>query len=163
VGEGIDLAVRNGMLKDSSLVARKVATSELGVFGAPGYLQRRGRVRKPADLCERECLRYGGREGVLPWRLSGPEGEATWEVTGPIVCNDMVFLRSAAVAGLGLTLLPLELVAAEVKRGELTRVLPRHAVRGGGTFLVWPSHLHMPAPVRAVRDLLLEELTKLAR
>jgi hypothetical protein len=50
-----------------------------------------------------------------------------------------------------------------VKRGELTRVLPRHGVRGGGTFLVWPSHRHMPAPMRAVRDLLLEELTKLAR
>jgi DNA-binding transcriptional LysR family regulator len=162
VGEGIDLAVRNGMLKDSSLVARKVATSELGIFGAPAYLERRGRVRKPAELRERECLLYGGREGILPWRLSGPDGEATFEVSGPIVCDDMVFLRSAAVAGFGLSLLPLELVGAELKRRELVRVLPQYAMRGGGIFLVWPSHQHMPAPVRAVRDLLLEELTKLS-
>lgn len=163
VGEGIDLAVRNGMLKDSSLVARKVATSELGIFAAPAYLERRGRVRKPADLCDRECLVYGGREGKLAWRLSGPDGEKTVEVAGPVECDDMVFLRSAAVAGLGLALLPVELTTAAVARGELVRVLPRHAVRGGGTFLVWPSQQHMPAPVRAVRDLLLEELAKLSR
>jgi DNA-binding transcriptional LysR family regulator len=162
VGEGIDLAVRNGLLKDSSLVARKVAASELGIFGAPAYLERRGRLRNPADLCERDCLRYGGREGILPWRLSGPAGEETFEVSGPLVCDDMIFLRSAAVAGLGLTLLPLGLAAAEVRRGELTRVLPRYGMRGGGTYLVWPSHQHMPAPVRTVRDLLLEELARLA-
>jgi DNA-binding transcriptional LysR family regulator len=161
VGEGIDLAVRNGFLKDSSLVARKVAKSELGIFGAPAYLERHGRVRKPADLKQRECLVYGGRDGIMPWRLSGPDGETTFDVKGPIVCDDMMFLRSAAVAGLGLSLLPLDVVSAELKRGELTRVLPQYALRGGGVFLVWPSHQHMPATVRAVRDLLLEELSKI--
>lgn len=160
VGEGIDLAIRNGVLKDSSLVARKVRVSELGIFGAPAYLEKRGRVRKPAELRERDCLRYGGREGMLPWRLTGPDGETTVDVTGPIVCDDMMFLRSAAIAGLGLALLPVDITTAEVKRGELTRVLPRHGVRGG-TFVVWPSQQHLPAPVRAVRDLLLEELPKL--
>jgi DNA-binding transcriptional LysR family regulator len=160
VGEGVDLAIRNGLLKDSSLVARKVRTSELGIFGAPAYLERRGRVRKLDDLRERECLRYGGREGMLPWRLSGPDGESTVDVTGPIICDDMIFLRAAALSGLGLALLPVDITTAEVKRGELTRVLPRYGMQGG-TYVVWPSHQHMPATVRAVRDALLEELPKL--
>lgn len=161
VGEGIDLAIRGGVLEDSSLVARKVATSSLGVFGSPAYLKNRGRPRRPADLIRHDCLSYGSREGKLPWRLVGPNGEQTVAVTGPIVCDDMVFLREATLAGLGLSLIPLEIATDEVEAGRLMRVLPRYSFGSGGLYLVWPSQKLVPARVVAVRELLIEELARL--
>jgi DNA-binding transcriptional LysR family regulator len=161
VGDGIDLAIRAGVLQDSSLVARKVAVSELGVFAAPSYLARRGRPRRPADLSRHDCLAYGGREGKLPWRLAGPHGDQTVAVSGPIVCDDMGFLRTAILAGLGLAMLPAEMVVDDVRAGDLVRVLPRHGYGGGGIFVMWPSHKLVPARVVAVRERLIEELTAL--
>jgi DNA-binding transcriptional LysR family regulator len=163
VAEGIDLAVRGGVLPDSSLVARKISTSELGIFASPEYLERRGKPRTPADLFKHDCLCYGGRNGKLPWRLSGPKGEQTVAVSGSIVCDDMLFLRGAAVSGSGLALLPVELTVAAIRTGQLVRVLPRHGYLGGGIYLMWPSQKLVPARVVVVRDFLIEELAVLYR
>lgn len=163
VGEGIDLAIRAGILGDSSLVARKFADSELAVYGSPDYLAAHGRPRRPADLARHVCLSYGGREGKLPWRLSGPRRSETIAVSGPIVCDDMGFLRQATIEGLGLALLPIELAASPVKAGRLVRVLPRHRFSGGGLYLVWPSRKLVSGAAAAVREMLLEELRGLYR
>src|SRR5688572_7869543 len=77
VADGIDLAIRAGALTDSSLMARRVTSSGLGIFASPAYLARRGQPRRPADLIQHDCLSYGGREGKLPWKLTGPRGEQT--------------------------------------------------------------------------------------
>src|SRR5262249_50206700 len=107
VAEGFDLAVRAGMLDDSSLVGRRVADSELAVFGAPSYLARRGRPRTVAALAHHDCIRLRSRiQGLLPWRLAGPDGVEEVEVTGSLVADDFGFLRAAVAAGLGLGLLP---------------------------------------------------------
>jgi DNA-binding transcriptional LysR family regulator len=159
VGEGIDLAIRAGMLEDSSLVIRKLARSELCVFASPAYLERRGRPRRPADILNHACLAYGGREGKLPWRLSGPRGEQTINVSASIVCDDMIFLREAAIAGLGLTLIPIEITADALRSNRLERVLPRHRYPGGGLYMVWPSTKLVPARVAVVREMLIEELS----
>jgi DNA-binding transcriptional LysR family regulator len=162
VGEGIDLAIRGGQLVDSSLVARKVSRSEIGVFAAAEYLARRGRPRRPRDLSSHECLSYGGRSGKLPWRLSGPDGEQTVTVSGPVLCDDMWFLRAACAAGLGVAMLPLEVATVpDGSEPPLVRVLPRYSFSGGGLYVMWPSQKLVPARVTAVREALIEELTKL--
>jgi DNA-binding transcriptional LysR family regulator len=158
--EGIDLAIRGGRLDDSSLVARRIMLSDLGVFAAPSYLSAHGRPRVLADLAHHRCLCYGNRAA---WRLEGPRGEETVDVTGPVVCADMLFLREMAVRGAGLAQLPMgQTTAQDVAAGRLVRVLPRHAFRGGGLYLVWPARTLVPARVVAVRELLTEELTRLA-
>lgn len=159
--EGIDLALRGGRLEDSALVARRIVSSELGIHAAPDYLRRRGRPRALADLPRHDCLTYGGRRGKFPWRLTGPRGEETVSVSGPVVCDDMLFLREMALQGVGLALLPVQSVAADVKAGRLVRVLPRYAITGGGLYLVWPSRTLIPPRVVAVRELLAEELGRL--
>jgi DNA-binding transcriptional LysR family regulator len=161
VAEGMDLAIRAGALVDSSLVARKVSGSELGIFASPEYLRRRGAPRRPSDLVQHDCLTYGGREGKLPWRLSGPRGHQTIVVSGPVICNDMVFLREAVLTGIGLGLVPVEIVMNEVKAGRLVRVLPKYGYPGGGIYVVWPSQKLVPARVVAVREMLIEELTRM--
>jgi DNA-binding transcriptional LysR family regulator len=163
IAEGIDLAVRGGIMPDSSLVSRKISASELGIFASPEYLERRGKPRTTADLLKHDCLCYGGRTGKLPWRLSGPKDDHTVAVSGSIVCDDMVFLRGAAIAGSGLALLPVEMTIGAVRAGTLVRVLPRHGYVGGGIFLLWPSQKLVPARVVVVRDFLLEELAQIYR
>ena len=159
IEEGIDLALRGGRLEESSLVARKIVDSELGIFASPAYLARRDPPRTLADLAHHPCLRYGGRGGDRPWRLTGPRGDETVAVTGPVVCDDMMFLREMALAGFGLTLLPAQNVAADVAAKRLVRVLPRFRLGGAGLYLLWPSRRLVPARVAAVRDFLIEELS----
>lgn len=162
VGEGFDLAIRSGVLNDSSLIARRVADSTLGIFASHAYLARRGNPQKPSDLTSHDCLTYGRREAKLPWRLRGPRGEQSVNVKSPVVCDDMLFLRECAIAGLGLTLIPLDTAAQAVAAKQLVRVLPRYGVVGGGVYLVWPSQRLVPARVVVVRELLAEELGKLS-
>jgi DNA-binding transcriptional LysR family regulator len=162
VEEGIDLAVRGGRLDDSSLVARKIFSSELGIFAAPAYLERRGRPRTLADLASHDCLSFGGRGGKVPWKLEGPRGEETVMVSGPIICADMLFLRECARRGMGVALIPATNVRADVTGKGLVRLLPRYGFRGGGLYIVWPTRTLVPARVAAVRELLAKELARLA-
>jgi DNA-binding transcriptional LysR family regulator len=160
VAEGFDLAIRAGQLTDSSLVARKVADSALGIMAAPSYLARRGRPRALGDLAKHACLRYGSGRTSMPWRFSGPRGVESVTVSGPLVSDDMTFLRDAAVEGMGITILPLQLAAAQVKAKQLERILPRYSYPGGAIHLVWPSKNLVPARVVAVRELLAEQLAR---
>lgn len=160
VADGIDLAIRAGVLADSSLVARRVRDSGLGLFASPEYLERQGKPRSLDDLLEHDCLCYGGRSGKLPWLLTGPGGTRTIAVKGPIVCDDMIFLRDAASAGLGIALIPVEIVTRAVREGRLVRVLPRYGRDGAAVYVVWPSQKLVPAAVVAARELLIDELEK---
>jgi DNA-binding transcriptional LysR family regulator len=161
VEDGIDLAIRGGRLEDSSLVARKIAETELGLFASPAYLQRRGRPRAVKDIARHDCILYGTRAGRLPWRLRGPRGEETARPSGPIIADDMMFVREMVVAGMGIALLPAPTVAAEVVAGRMVRLLPRYAVHGGALYLVWPSRRLVPARVVVVREFLVDELARL--
>ena len=105
----------------------------------------------------------GGRGGDRPWRLTGPRGDETVAVTGPVVCDDMMFLREMALAGVGLALLPIDNVRPDVATKGLVRVLPRYSLGGAGLYLLWPSRRLVPARVAAVRDFLAEELAKVWR
>ena len=164
IEEGIDLALRGGRLEESSLVARKIIDSGLGIFASPAYLARRDPPKTLADLARHPCLRYGGgRGGDRPWRLTGPRGDETVAVTGPVVCDDMMFLREMALAGVGLALLPIDNVRPDVATKGLVRVLPRYSLGGAGLYLLWPSRRLVPARVAAVRDFLAEELAKVWR
>ena len=158
VAEGFDLAVRGGNLGDTSLVARKIADTEMGIFGSPAYLQQSGKPRVLSDLKKHACLRYGARDIYMPWRFSGPRGDESVSVTGPIVCDDLIFLREAAIDGAGLTILPVHMATPAVRAKRLARVLPGHRLTGGTLSLMWPSRKLVPAHVVAVRELLLQEL-----
>jgi DNA-binding transcriptional LysR family regulator len=161
VEEGIDLAIRAGVLDDSSLIARKIASTEVGVYGAPAYLNGKKRPRTLADLRAHDCIRLRGRSGATAWPLDGPGGRRDVAVSGPIVADDMGFVYGAVLAGAGLGMLSQEIVRKDVGAGRLVRVLPAYGLRGAGLYLVWPSQRLLPARVTLVRDFLIDELTKL--
>jgi DNA-binding transcriptional LysR family regulator len=161
VAEGYDLAIRGGILTDSSLVVRKIADTPLGLFAAPAYLTRAGRPRALRDLSRHACVLFRGRPGARTWQLLGPRGPESVTVRGTLTVDDMGFLRGALLEGLGLGLIPAALVSSDVAAGTLVRVLPKYHLGGGGLFLLWPSRRLMPPRVAVVRDFLAEELTKI--
>jgi DNA-binding transcriptional LysR family regulator len=161
VEEGFDLAIRAGMLADSTLMARRIGQSDLGIFGSEAYLERHGRPRTVTDLARHNCLFMKGNAGILPWRLDGPRGSVMAEVTGSLIADDFSFLRRSVAAGIGLGLLPIDDFGGQSL--DLVRVLPAHGVRGGAVHVVWPSSRYLPARVAAFREFLVEELTKCQR
>lgn len=122
IGEGVDMAIRIGTLADSTLIARPLGELKRVICCSPDYLKRAGTPQHPDELLQHACLRYG-REGQNGWELQ-VNGKAKWlAVQGPMVSNNGEVLRDAALAGLGLVLLPAFIVESALQRGELVTVL----------------------------------------
>ena len=160
VEEGIDLALRPGKLRDSSLVAKRIGPLHLGLFAAPSYLKKRGEPASVESLKEHDCVVFRPRQDGGTWRLGGPKGEETVVVKGPLSADDFGFVHRAVIAGAGVGLLPLFLAAEDEQKGRLVALLPEHQVRGGIMSLVYPSSRLMPRRVVLLRDFLAEKLTQ---
>jgi DNA-binding transcriptional LysR family regulator len=154
VAEGIDLAVRAGRLADSSLIAKKVVNSSLGLFAAPSYLARRGTPRRLADLERHDCIVY---RGETRWTLEGPRGVESVDVRPRLRCDELSFIVHAASQGVGIALLP-RVGPPRSLDPRLVPVLPDLAMQGGALYLVHPAMRHLPRRVQLLRDFLFDEL-----
>lgn len=158
VEEGVDLALRAGKLEDSTLVARKIATSHLGLFAAQGYLKKRPAPSTFAQLVAHDVIIFRGRQGKMRLKLTGPNGDEEVEVHGLVGTDDMSTSRGLIAAGLGIGLLPIFLEKCGA-HGTIERVLPEYSLRGGGVHLVMPSARYVPTRVRLLSDFLAENFT----
>jgi DNA-binding transcriptional LysR family regulator len=158
VEEGYDVAVRIARLPDSSLVARKLSESRALVCAAPGYWQRRGRPVHPADLAAHNCFAYSYLATRNEWRFRGPDGPASVRISGSLTANNGDVLREAAVAGLGVAMLPAFMVCDELRAGRLEPVLRDFEADPVGIQAVYPHNRHLSAKVRAFIDHLVAAL-----
>lgn len=158
VEEGFDLAIRVGPQRDSSLIARKIGSARRVVCGSPSYLGKAGTPKVPADLANHNCLTFRSHPGSNLWRFRGPQGASEVRVSGSLFANNGEALCAAAVAGLGLILLPEWLVGIEMRRDELREVLPEFQVVPEATplYALYPHQRHLPPKVRAFIDFLVE-------
>ncbi|WP_287304826.1 LysR family transcriptional regulator [Mesorhizobium sp.] len=152
VDEGLDLAIRIGVLEDSPLVVRKLAPSRLVACAAPAYLKERGAPSDPGDLSKHNCL----CTSVLPWgdewRLAGKRDEVRVAVGGSFRSNNAEMLRVAALDGIGIALLPTWAVAEPLRTGALRRVLDAWEPPASTIYAVYPSNRLMSMKVRAFVD-----------
>ena len=162
VGQGIDLAFRGSSeLPDSSLVARKLATGALVLAASPAYLSAHGTPGRLEDLAAHDCITAGHATGSATWRLDGPDGPETISVSGRFRANTGQAQKKAAIQGLGICLLPFNLVRDSLRTGELLEVLPGVASKVGNLYVVYPSRRHVPKAVTAFVDMALERLSAL--
>lgn len=159
VAEGFDLALRAGVLKDSSLIARKVTTTEIGLFASPAYLKKHGTPATVAELDGHNCIAYPQNAGRVTWVLKGPKGEETAELNGVVATDLPEFAVSLALGGVGIAQVPTLFVFGAVQEGRLVRVLPHHRREGGDAHLVWPSRTFEPRAVTLFREGLFTKLT----
>jgi DNA-binding transcriptional LysR family regulator len=158
VEEGFDAALRAGpSIDDPSLVARRLATPEVRLFAAPSYLARRGTPTTPEELVDHDCVLFRPLDGHNEWSFTGPDGEERRvKVTGRIACNDFSFLRSVAVAGAGIALIPTFQDVRDFDDGSLVRVLPGWSRPAANFYFVYPAARHVPKRVIVFRDFVLE-------
>lgn len=136
VEERIDLAVRITQPKDSSLIARRLASTPIDVCGAPGYFARHGRPKRPEDLARHNCLRYTLLRPDHEWRLYRDGRRLDLGLRGNFETTNGTMLREAAIAGQGLTILPRFMTLDAVSSGLLERVLEPFAPRPIGIYAV---------------------------
>jgi DNA-binding transcriptional LysR family regulator len=158
VDEGVDLAVRAGPLRDSSLRARRVKGLEAKLVAAPSYLGDHPAPSSVTELGQHDCVLFRPRRGRSEWALVGPDGPERVEVRGPVGADDFTFVREAALAGAGIALVPTLLCEPDVARGRLVRILPAHGTAPSPLHVVWPAARHVPQRVQLVRDWLVSSL-----
>jgi DNA-binding transcriptional LysR family regulator len=146
-----DVAVRASAELQPGLVARTLARDPFVAVASPAYLEEKGVPLKRRDLRDHRCL-LGFARGEVPqthWSLAGG---GKLHVEGSLFSNDVTLLRDAALAGLGIALLPMMLVGPLLESGELVHVLA-DSIRGETRIaVVYLEREFVPPPVRAFVD-----------
>jgi DNA-binding transcriptional LysR family regulator len=161
----IDVAIRLGNLDEPSLTVRKLfAGHERVLFASPRYLASHPPIRQPEDFLTHNCLTYlDGRfdDGSALWRFRDSAGGIKEiRVRGSLQVNDWEGLRLAALADLGIGLLPEWCVGPELASGELCRPLPDYTVTATifdhSLYAVFHNSEHLPPKVRVFVDFLVD-------
>jgi len=163
IADRIDVAIRGGVLEDSGLFARQVVDAGLdGLVASPAYLAARGTPATLQDLVDHDCLVFAHPSGRATWQLSGLDGiDAEVRVAGRFSGNTAQALRKAALAGLGIALLPSTITRRDLSGGILVPVLPKFHRKGHGVHLVYASRRHLPSAVSAFIELVADKLSDL--
>jgi len=150
IGGGFDLAVRIGTLPDSALIARRIAPVRKLPVASPAYLEANGTPAHPRDLNSHDILLYAGEQ----WRF--PIGKSLEYVRGRprMRADNGEMLRAAAVAGLGICILPSFIAASSLEKGELVPLLTDYPLEESGLHVVMPPGRATTARVRALVDFL---------
>lgn len=150
IADRVDVAFRGGSGDGSGYVAHRIPIAPIGFFASPDYLGRHGSPRTLAELASHRCLTAPRQSGQAVWRLQGPDDvEEQVEVTGPFAASTTRALHSAALAGLGIALLPGAITAADVVAGRLVSVLPQYKRRDQSMCVVYPSHRQVSPAAKA--------------
>lgn len=158
IEDGIDVAIRNGELTESSLIARKMGSTPIVVIGSPGYLDEHGEPTKPGDLDRHRCIVFSSQLGPRPWLFGGRDGHVSYLPQARFRTNDGEQIRTAVLAGLGLAQVPHWLCARELKAGSLRRVLRRYEPSALQISAVRPASRRPATRVIAFIDFLAETL-----
>ena len=160
VESGIDVAIRGGRLVDSSLKARKLGDSRRIVCASPEYLKQHGTLKHPKELEERNCITFRDHPGHNLWSFRGPEGLIKVRASGNFFARSSDGVLAAALAGMGVMLMPDWNMGIELRKKELRVVLKDYELSPSHTPF-WAVHAHqrqIPPKVRVFIDFLIERL-----
>jgi DNA-binding transcriptional LysR family regulator len=154
--EAIDVALRIGFLRDSSLVATRIGTVGRVFAASPAYLRRAGKPRTLAALRGHSVLNYSLLSVREEWaRLIGDPGEQL-DLKVPLAANNAEALAECAIQGMGIVLLPEFVLAPALADGRLVQLLADASPEPFGLFAVRPSRQFTPARLRLFIDYLRE-------
>lgn len=156
IEEGFDLAIRQGQLENSTMMAKRLASRTIYVCATPAYLTEFGEPRKPSDLNQHNCL-----QGSLDhWHFQEKGKTRKLHISGNLHCNCGRALVDAALKGLGIVQLPEEYVLSHIQSKELIPLLESYCSPDEGIWAIYPHNKQLPPKVRMLIDYLAEELQK---
>ncbi|MBB2755440.1 UNVERIFIED_ORG: DNA-binding transcriptional LysR family regulator [Rhizobium aethiopicum] len=144
IAENIDLGIRFGELKDSSIVAQRLGKSVRYLVAAPDYMKGRPLPSKPEDLKHHQCVLLNGRNGEAEWHLVSGLKSVRQQVSGPVSSRDFEAVSAFTYRGHGIGLLPSTYCDDEIRRGELIRLLPDWSSEEIFVHAVYPTRRFLP-------------------
>jgi len=157
VGEGVDLAIRVGTLKDSSLVARRFFDVRASLWASPEYLQEIGTPTHPRHLATASFVVHSKLKRL---HLTNGKSDIELPVAGRVVADDLETIKALIMLGRGIGWLPEFLAADALAAGMLVPVLPQWKSRTGSTFyFVYPGRKYVAPKVQAFIQTALEVMS----
>jgi DNA-binding transcriptional LysR family regulator len=149
--ENIDVALRLGVLADSSLTARKLATEARLIVASPAYLARRGTPQTPSELVAHEAVVYS-LQAADEWRLKRGSTEISVKVPSRIAFTAAEGFRAGILAGLGLAIAPRWMMSPELEAGELVPLLSDWSLPPIDLWAIYPAGRMPTAKARTFVD-----------
>ncbi|WEI19830.1 LysR family transcriptional regulator [Acinetobacter proteolyticus] len=147
IQQGMDLAIRIGQLRSSSLIAKRLSTNQRLLCASPSYLEKYGQPHSLAELKLHRCILQQHGQGLTNhWHLVNAEGQVEQiHVEGYFATNSGEGVRQAALAGLGISNHSIWHVADDLAAGKLVQILPDYPVEATAIYAVFP-HRQLIAP-----------------
>ena len=158
--ERIDLAIRLGPLKESSLYARKVGRVKMILASSAKYLEKSSKIMKPSDLDILDCIGISGTKYSKVWELSNGKASSKIKVQSRIQVNEMSALVDIIASGFGVSLLPSFICKDEIKNKVLVRVLDEWSVSSTAVHLVSPHSTKESKNLKVISDYILNHIKK---
>ena len=152
IEEGFDVALRIGHLKNSSLIAKRIAPVRLVVCASPDYLDQYGRPQTIAELQQHRYLRYSYIDQSGPLQELHTNLLGTGDRRGDLISNNGDVLIQSAIAGAGIAIQPTFICGSALKSGALEQVLPHLEPAPLGLYAVYAHRQWLPNKVRCFID-----------
>lgn len=144
----VDLAIRAGELKDSSLIAKKVGDVVFQIYASSKYLKDGGEPSTLKELSSHICILFAPLS-IDGWKLKNGKRSATVVISGKIIVNNLNLAHSLALEGAGITLLPSFLCESDIKSGKLIPILQEWTSEIAPMHFVYPAQKYVPPVIKA--------------
>lgn len=161
VEEGFDLAIRVGVLEDSSFIARKLADVSLMLVATPTYIKQHGMPKSISDLKNLNCLIDTVPHYADGWPIADKKTGRRFRACGNIRINSGEIIRSMALASAGIALLPDFFVEKDVQEGNLISILESKVHFNAGLFAIYPNTKHLSVNVPSFINFLIAHIDSL--
>jgi len=162
IEERFDLAVRvDDVPTCNSLTARLIGIRRSVLGASPVYLGRFGAPNHPNDLSGHNCLVLTHSPADRHWCFISADNEHVVEIDGNLSSNCIETVRSATIAGYGISFLPLDVVAGDFSTGRLRRVLPDYSPKDARVYAIYPAGGYVSLNLGTLLDFLDEQLRRL--
>ncbi len=148
--DGFDAVLRHGIVRDNRLVAKRLSTSRRLLVASPAYLAEAGVPNSLADLETHRAILYANRDG--DWRFVGAEGGVVVRPQPVLRVNNGLVMRDAALAGLGIALLPTFFVHEQLSNASLVHVDVGVEAEGAELYIAYPRDRSASAKVSALTE-----------
>ena len=157
VEERFDVAIRGGVLTDSTLIARRLISNRLRFCASPAFLGKHGIPQEPKDIAMLPNIIDTNWRGRNNWPFVDRDGKQfSQNVLSIMEANDPEVCKRAAVAGLGVTMVPEFCIEKELADGSLVAILDEFIPEGNAFYAVYAQRRHVSAKVRVFVDFMVD-------
>jgi DNA-binding transcriptional LysR family regulator len=162
IAEGYDIVVRIASPQESpSLVSQTIAPIHRVFCASHNYIEQHGIPNDPSELTNHSCLHYGQIVTGNQWLLIAKDREVRVNVTGVLCSNNGEVLKDAAIAGLGIALLPMFIIESAVQKGLLTVLNVDYHPPEIALCLVYPLNRHLTTKIKVFSEFMQQQFGRM--